>query len=81
MKIFQCRITQNYHNMNKHTIKIIGPGHYEYRGFEIRCLGYYPPERHVVLEAYDEHNCGFAHAYTLKEVRIAIDDELNKYLE
>jgi hypothetical protein len=34
--------------MNKHTIKIISPGHYEYRGFEIRCLGYYPPERSIV---------------------------------
>ena len=65
-------------NTDKHTIKIIGPGHYECRGFEIRCLGYYPPERHVVWEAYDEHNCGFAHAHTLREVRIAIDDELNK---
>ena len=43
--------------MSKHTIKIIGPGHYEYRGFEIRCLGYYPPERSIVWEAYDEHNC------------------------
>ena len=63
--------------MSKHTIKNIGLGHYEYRGFEIRCLGYYPPERSIVWEAYDEHNCGFAHAYTLREVRIAIDDELD----
>ena len=63
---------------NNHTIKCICPGHYEYRGYEIRCLGYYPPERHVVWEAYDEHDCGFAHAHTLKEVRLLIDSELDK---
>ena len=62
----------------KHTIKCINSGHYEYRGYEIRCLGYYPPERSIVWEAYDEYDCGFAHANTLREVRIAIDDELNK---
>jgi hypothetical protein len=64
--------------INKYTIKLINAGHYEYRGFEIRCLGYYPPERSIVWEAYDEFNCGFAHAHTLREVRIAIDDVLAK---
>ena len=61
----------------KETIKIISPGHYLYRGFEIRCLGYYPPERSVVWEAYDETGCGFAHAHTLHEVRILIDSDLD----
>lgn len=58
-------------------IKIISPGHYLYRGFEIYCLGYYPPERSVVWEAYDENGCGFAHAHTLKEVRLLIDSDLS----
>ena len=61
-----------------HTIKLINPGHYEYRGYEIRCLRYYPPERSTVWEAYDEHDCGFAHAHTLREVRLLIDSELDK---
>lgn len=61
----------------KHIIKYINPGHYEYCGYEIRCLEYYPPKRSIVWEAYDEYNCGFAHAHTLKEVRNTIYNELD----
>lgn len=64
--------------MSKYTIKKINTEHYEYRGYEIKCLGYYPPERSIVWEAYDEFDCGFAHAHTLIEVRLLIDSELDK---
>ena len=64
--------------MSKYTIKKIDTGHYEYRGYEIKCLGYYPPERSIVWEAYDEFDGGFAHAHTLREVRLLIDSELDK---
>lgn len=35
-------------------VKRILKGHYEYRGFKINCIGYYPPERRVVWECVDE---------------------------
>ena len=57
-------------------MKKISSGHYIYKGYEINCLGYYPPEQSVVWEAIDGNGCGFAHAHTLKEVKILIDSEL-----
>ena len=47
-------------------------------GCMVMSLGYYQPERSKVWEAYDEYDCGFAHAHTLKEVRLLIDSELDK---
>ena len=34
-------------------------------------------ERSIVWEAYNENGCGFAHAHTLKEVRLLIDSDLS----
>lgn len=51
---------------------------YEYRGFQVECIGYYPPEGRVVLEAVDHDGSGFAHAFTLRECKMWIDKELDK---
>ena len=34
--------------MSTYKAKRISKGHYEYRGFKINCVGYYPPECRVV---------------------------------
>lgn len=44
---------------NKDLIKI-SKGHYTYKGIQINCIGYYPPEKRVVWEAVDKNGCGFA---------------------
>ena len=49
-----------------------------FRGYEIYCCGYYPPEQRVVWEAVDENGCGFAHYYSLKGVKKLIDQSLNE---
>lgn len=59
--------------MKNKSLKRISKGHYIYKGYQIDCIGYYPPERSVVWEATDEYGCGFAHATTLKEVIKNID--------
>jgi hypothetical protein len=59
-------------------VERISKGHYEYNGFKIDCLGYFPIERSAIWEATDENGCGFAHGYTLKEVIQNIDSEMNK---
>jgi len=51
---------------------------YEYRGFQVECVGYYPPEGRVVWEAVDHDGSGFAHAFTLRECKMWIDKELDK---
>ncbi len=61
-----------------HKIKRIRAGKYIYRGYDIYCCGYYPPEHRVVWEAVDENGCGFAHHYSLKGVKKLIDQSLNK---
>ena len=61
-----------------HKAKRIRAGKYIYRGYEIYCCGYYPPERRVVWEAIDEYGCGFAHHYSLKGVKKLIDQSLNE---
>lgn len=58
--------------------KRIRAGKYIYRGYEIYCCGYYPPEHRVVWEAVDEDGCGFAHDYTLKGVKIFIDQSIDE---
>ena len=62
---------------NKHTTKKVSKGHYIYRGFSVVCVGYYHPEHRVCWEAIDEYGCGFAHGYSLKEVKCLIDSELD----
>lgn len=51
---------------------------YEYRGFQVECVGYYPPEGRIVWEAVDHDGSGFAHAFTLRECKMWIDKELDK---
>lgn len=67
--------------MKNYRAKRIRKWLYEYRGFQIECLGYYPPEGRVVWEAVDEYGCGFAHAFSLKECKMWINEELDKRLE
>ena len=62
---------------NKHTAKKVSHGHYTYRGFSVICVGYYHPEHRVCWEAIDEYGCGFAHGFSLKEVKCLIDNELD----
>lgn len=61
-----------------HKAKRIRAGKYIYRGYEIYCCGYYPPEQRVVWEAVDEYGGGFAHNYSLKDVKILIDQNLDE---
>ena len=63
--------------MSKYSAKRISPGHYIYRGFQVICVGYYGPEHRVCWEAVDEHGCGFAHSYTIKETKKWVDYELD----
>ena len=62
----------------KHRAHRISRGEYMYRGFKITCLGYYPPDQHVVWEAEDEHGCGFAQGFSLAETKMWIDEELKE---
>jgi hypothetical protein len=62
---------------NKHTAKKVSHGHYTYRGFSVICVGYYHPEHRVCWEAIDENGCGFAHGFSLKQVKCLIDNELD----
>ena len=57
-------------------IRKITAGHYQYKGYEIVCLGYYPPDQKRVWEAVNmDTQCGDYHGYTLKEVKQQIDDD------
>ena len=58
--------------------KRISKGHYEYRRFEIICLGYYSPDKRVVWKCHDEDGYGFGHDYSLKGCKFWIDEELKK---
>lgn len=63
--------------MNK--TKRLSSGHYLYRGFEIICVGYYPPEQRVCWEAVDKDGSGFAHGFSKKEVMFWIDKQLDEF--
>lgn len=63
----------------KHRAHRIGANIYEYRGFQIECVGYYSPEHRIVWEAVDHDGSGFAHAYTFRECKMWIDKELDKW--
>lgn len=55
----------------KHRAKRLSAGHYEYRGFKVICVGYYPPEQKVAWEAVDENGgwiCPLIFAKKHKEV-------------
>lgn len=57
--------------------KFISRG-YEYRGYEVRNHGYYPPDKCVWWEAVDV-NTGQAdfHAHTKSQIKNLIDTSLN----
>jgi hypothetical protein len=57
----------------------ISKGQYQYRGFDVVRLGYYPPERHTVWEASDPlTGAVVAHGYTKRECLARIDEFLRK---
>ena len=60
-----------------HRCKKIKAGHYIYRGFEVRCLGYFEAEHRIVWECVDEYGCGFGHSFTLRDCKQQIDWELD----
>lgn len=63
----------------KHIARKIRKGHYEYRGYEIHCIGYYEPEHKVCWEAnlIGEYGADF-HGYSLREIKYRIDEDLDK---
>ena len=63
----------------KHRAKRLSAGHYEYRGFKVICVGYYPPEQKVAWEAVDENGGGFAQSFSLKNTKKLIDIEIDGY--
>lgn len=60
----------------KHHAKRIRRGRYEYRGFIVYSIGYYPPENRIVWEVVDHDGSCFAHAFSLQESKHRIDEEL-----
>lgn len=53
----------------------ISPGHYKYRGYDIRRSEYYPPDKCTWWEAVNEETgCGDYHARTLKQIIKDIDE-------
>lgn len=65
--------------MVKHTAHRISSGLYLYRGFGVRCVGYYNPEHKVCWEAFDDRGYGFAHSYSLKDTKFWIDKTIEEY--
>ena len=64
----------------KYKCKRICRGNYAYRGYIIYCVGYYNPDHRVAWEAVPEGNALRAdfHGFSLREVKIAIDCNLDK---
>lgn len=61
--------------MKAQKLKKIAAGIYIYKSYEIRCHGYYPPDRCIVWEAINlETDTGDFRGYTLKEVIELIDE-------
>lgn len=64
--------------MKKVKPKKICAGKYLYRGYEIICHGYYPPEQRVVWEAINiKSDTGDFREFTLKSIIKSIDEELD----
>lgn len=62
-----------------HKCKRIRRGKYEYRGYIIQSVGYYPPEHRVCWEGCPKGEIyADFHGYTLREVMNAIDTDLDK---
>ena len=61
----------------KHKAKRIGCGKYEYRGLIVCSVGYYPPEKRICWEVVDHDGSCFAHAFSLRESKNRINQELD----
>lgn len=58
--------------------KKIRAGKYEYRGWIIKSVGYYPPDQKIGWEGIDpETNCADFLEFTKRDVKIAIDKEIS----
>ena len=64
--------------MGAYKAKRVSKGHYEYRGYKIVCIGYYPPEQRVVWECVDKDGSGFGHDFSLKGCKHWIDQEIER---
>lgn len=67
--------------MSKHRAKRLRAGKYLYRGVEITCVGYYPPEQRVCWEGcciVNGRYCGDYHAFSLAQIKALIDGDLDK---
>ncbi len=62
----------------KYSAKRISKGHYEYRGYRIQSVGYYPPEHRECWECIDHDGSGFGHSFSKKDCMLEIDDEIEK---
>lgn len=62
----------------KHPAKRIRRGRYEYRGFIVYSIGYYPPENRIVWEVVDHDGSSFAHSHRLRDTKSLIDYELKR---
>ncbi len=57
----------------KYHAKRIKPGLYQYRGYTIKCLGYFSPDKRTVWEAFDERGYGYAQSYTFRSTKMFVD--------
>ena len=64
--------------MMKYRAKRSRRGRYEYRGFVIYTVGYYPPERRVCWEVLDKDGSAFGHSFSLKGAKYMVDESLDK---
>ena len=62
----------------KYKCKRISSGHYEYRGFKINSVGYYPPEQRVCWECVDKDDNVFGRDFSLKGCKYWIDEEIKR---
>lgn len=83
LSFIQANVIRNIDENNvkmkekKHRAKRIGKGHYQYRGFDIICVGYYGPEHRVAWECVDENDHGFGQGFSLRECKMWVDAELD----
>lgn len=62
--------------MGKDKIIKVSAGNYRYKGYNIRCHGYYAPDRCVWWEAINEQTqCADYHFTTLRQIINEIDQD------
>lgn len=58
-------------------MKKIKCGRYEYKGYILQNIGYYPPDKKVVWEAHDPKTGeGSFHAYSKRQLKYLIDKDV-----